>query len=105
MLWYLVTQHTSELGICIAFGPQRQQILRLVLVKGLRPSWIGLFLGITGGAGAAQLIRSMLHGVQPLDTSVFVAVTLLLSLVGGAACIVPAWHASHLDPMEALRQD
>jgi predicted permease len=105
VLSYLVTQRTRELGIRIALGAQRQQILRLVLVEGLRPAWIGLFLGVAGGAGASQLIRSMLYGVQPLDVSVFVAVTLLLSFVGGAACIVPAWHASHLDPMEALRQD
>jgi predicted permease len=102
---YLATQRKNEIGVRVALGARRSDVMRLMLIDGLRPAAVGLIAGLVVGALAAGFIRSMLYGVQPLDGSVFVAVTLLLSLVGGAACIVPAWHASHLDPIEALRQD
>jgi predicted permease len=105
VLSYLVTQRTSELGIRIALGAQRQQILRLVLLDGLRPAWVGLFLGVAGGAGAAQLIRSMLYGVQPLDISIFTAVAVISIFVAVCATALPAWRASHIDPTQALRSE
>ena len=66
MLSYLVTQRVPEIGIRIALGAQRAQILRLVLFDGLRPALIGLILGLAASAGATQLIRSMLYGTEPL---------------------------------------
>jgi len=103
VLSYLVEQRTSEIGVRIALGAQRDQVLRLMLFDGLRPALIGLALGLLGGAAASQLIRSMLYGVQPLDTTIFIAVSVVLLLVAAFSCLVPAWHASRLDPMRALR--
>ncbi|MFZ1137402.1 MAG: ABC transporter permease [Candidatus Korobacteraceae bacterium] len=103
VLSYLVEQRTSEIGVRIALGAQREQVLRLVLLDGLRPALIGLGLGVLGGAMASQLIRSMLYGVRPLDAAIFVAVTIVLMLVAAASCVLPAWQASRLDPMRALR--
>lgn len=100
-----MTQRKSEIGVRVALGAQRIDVIRLILVNGLLPAAVGLIAGLGVGALAAGFIRSMLYGVQPLDESVFAAVAVLLTLVSGTACIVPAWHASHLDPMEALRQD
>jgi ABC-type antimicrobial peptide transport system permease subunit len=105
VLSYMVTQRTSEIGIRIALGSQRGEVLRLMLADGLGPAWIGLALGLLGGAFAVRLIRGMLYGVQPLDWSVFAEVALMLMLVAAIACAIPAWRASRLDPVRALRAE
>ena len=105
VLSYIVAQRTAEIGIRIALGAQRERVLSLVLLDGLRPAFFGLALGVAASAGAAHLIRSMLYGVSPLDPAVFVSVIAMLSLVAAAACLIPAWRASRMDPMVALRAE
>jgi ABC-type antimicrobial peptide transport system permease subunit len=102
-LSYLVAQRTGEIGIRIALGAQREQILRLMLIDGLRPAVIGLALGLSASAIVTREIQSLLYGTRPLDPAVFGLVTLVLLSVAGAACVIPAWRASRLDPMRALR--
>jgi len=103
VLSYLVAQRTSELGVRMALGAQPGEVLRLTLVDGLRPAAVGLILGLGGGAVGARLIRDLLYGVEPLDASVFAAVAAILLTVAVAACLLPAWRASRLDPVRALR--
>jgi predicted permease len=105
VLSYIVAQRTTELGIRMALGAQRDEVLRLTLADGLRPAGLGLILGLGGGAAAARMIRDLLYGVQPLDVSVFVGVAALLLGVATAACVLPAWRASRLDPVRALRME
>jgi predicted permease len=105
VLSYLVTQRVSEIGIRIALGAQREQILSLILFDGLRPALLGLILGLIGSAGATQLIRAMLYGTKPTDPAVIGTVILTLLLIALFACIFPAWRASRLDPMQALRTE
>jgi predicted permease len=105
VLAYLVTQRTGEIGIRIALGAQRDKVLRLMLMDGLRPALLGLLIGLGASAAAVRLIRSMLYETKPLDPAVFVAVTVTLLLVAGVACMLPAWRASRLDPMQALRTE
>jgi ABC-type antimicrobial peptide transport system permease subunit len=105
VLSYLVTQRTGEIGIRVALGAQRAQLLRLMLVDGLRPAAIGLVVGLAAGMGAARLIRNLLYGVKPLDANVYVLVSALMLLTVGLACIQPAWHASRLNPTDALRTE
>jgi predicted permease len=105
VLSYLVTQRVSEIGIRIALGAQREQILRLFLFDGLRPAMLGLILGLAASAGATQLIRSLLYGTAPYDPAVIGVVILTLLLIASIACIFPAWRASRLDPMQALRTE
>jgi predicted permease len=105
VLSYLVAQRKTEIGIRIAIGAQRGEVLRLMLVDGMRPASIGLVLGLAAGAATAKMIRDLLYGVQPLDASVFVAVAVILMGVASAACVLPAWRASRLDPVQALRME
>jgi len=105
VLSYIVAQRTAEIGIRIALGAQRETVLSLVLLDGLRPAFFGLAFGVAASVGAAQLIRSMLYGISPLDPSVFVSVIVMLLLVAAAACLVPAWRASRLDLTAALRAE
>ena len=105
VLSYLMTQRTTELGVRMALGAQRDQVLRLMLLDGLQPAILGLALGSAASAGITQLIRSMLYDTRPLDTAVYVAVTFTLLMVATLACMIPAWRASRLDPMQALRAE
>ncbi len=105
VLSYLATQRTSEIGIRIALGAQRSSVLRLLLFDGLTPAWIGLILGLIGSAFTVQLIRNMLYGAQPLDWTIFATVAALLMVVAAIACAIPAWRASRLNPVQALRME
>ncbi|WP_263416319.1 ABC transporter permease [Terriglobus albidus] len=103
VLSYLVAQRTSEIGIRIALGARREQVLRLILTDGLRPALVGLALGLCISAAVTRKIQSQLYGTHPLDPVVFGLVAIVLLLVAVAACTVPAWRASRLDPIRALR--
>ncbi len=105
VLSYVVAQRSSEIGIRIALGAQRGQVLGLMLADGLRPAIFGLFLGLAASAAATRLIKSMLYETRPLDPLVFAAVAASLLAVAALACLVPACRASHLDPMQALRTE
>jgi ABC-type antimicrobial peptide transport system permease subunit len=105
VLSYVATQRTTELGVRIALGAQRAEVLRLMLSDGLRPALAGLILGLAGGMAATRLIRDLLYGVKPLDVSVFISVAIVLLTVASVACLLPAWRASRLDPMQALRNE
>lgn len=105
VLSYVATQRTTELGVRIALGAQRIEVLRMMLSDGLRPAAVGLALGLAGGLAATRLIRDLLYGVKPLDASVFAGVTIVLLMVASVACLLPAWRASRLDPVQALRNE
>jgi putative ABC transport system permease protein len=105
VLSYLTTQRTSELGIRMALGAQRDQLLQLMLVDGLRPALFGLGLGLVASYAATRIFQSMLFGTQPLDPVVLSAVIATLLAVAILACLIPAWRASRLDPMQALRTE
>jgi putative ABC transport system permease protein len=105
VLSYIAAQRTNEIGIRIALGAQREQVLRLMLMDGLRPAIIGLALGLAASAATVRLMRAMLYETQPLDPAIFAAVTGTLLAVAALACLAPAWRASRLEPMQALRTE
>jgi len=105
VLAYLVAQRTAEFGIRIALGARREHVLRKVLVDGMRPALAGLIIGLISSAASVHLIRSILYETQPFDPAVFTSVAGLLLLVATAACLVPAWRAASLDPVQALRNE
>ena len=77
----------------------------MMLGDGLRPALYGLVLGLIVSAGAVRLIESMLYGTRPLDPAIFTAVAATLLTVAALASLVPAWRASRIDPMQALRTE
>jgi len=105
VLSYVVTQRVPEIGIRIALGAQRGQVLGMVLRDGMRPVVIGLLIGAGVGAGVGYVIRSQLYGTRPMDPSVFVAMLATLVVVAAAASAAPAWRASSVNPIEALRAE
>lgn len=102
---FLVTQRTQEIGLRIALGARAGQVLKSVLSQGAWMASIGLAVGVAGAAGAARFLSSMLFEVKPFDPSTYVAVAALTMLVTLGACFLPAWRASRIDPMTALRQE
>ena len=105
VLSYLTTQRTSELGIRMALGAQRDQLLQLMLVDGLRPAIFGLGLGLVMSFAATRIFQSMFFGTKALDPVVLGGVIATLLVVAVLACLAPAWRASRLDPMKALRTE
>ena len=105
VLAYLVTQRTGEIGVRIALGARREQVLGLILADGLQPAILGLVLGLAASAATAKLIESMLYHTKPFDLAVFAGVVATLLAMAALACMVPAWRASRLDPMQALRTE
>ena len=105
VLSYLTTQRTSELGIRMALGAQRDQLLQLMLIDGLRPALFGLGLGLVMSLAATRIFQSMLFGTRPLDPVVLSGVIATLLAVAVLACLVPAWRASRINPTQALRTE
>ena len=102
---YLVAQRTGEIGIRMALGARRAGVLRLMLFDGLRPTLLGLALGLAASAAVVRKIQSMLYKTAPFDPAVFAAVAAILLGVAVLACLLPAWRAAHIDPVQALRTD
>jgi predicted permease len=102
---YVTRQRTQEIGIRMALGAQRNDILRLVLSHGLRMTVVGLAAGVAISVPATQLLRAHLLGVAPTDVLTYASVALLLSLVALAACYIPARRATKVEPTVALRYE
>ena len=103
VLTYVVSRRTREIGIRVAIGAPRAQIIQLVLRDGLTLALAGVVIGVVAAAGASQLMRGLLHDVRPADPVTFVAVAALLSAVAAVASFVPAWRASRVDPVVVLK--
>jgi predicted permease len=100
---YLVGQHTQEFGIRLALGAQRKDVLLLVLSQGMKMTLGGVMLGLLAALGLTRLLAQMLYGVGASDPLTFAGIALLLLAVAIAACLVPAWRATQVDPLVALR--
>ncbi len=105
VLSYMVGQRTKEIGVRMALGAQRLDVLRMVLRDGAQMTLAGITLGMAGAIGLTRLMSSMLFGVKPTDHITFVTVGVLLSAVALLACYVPARRAMKVDPIEALRHE
>jgi putative ABC transport system permease protein len=102
---YAVTQRTSEMGIRMAIGARRGDVLRLVVRQGVALAGAGILLGIGGAYAVSRLMQTLLYQVSSTDAGTFVAASALLLAVALAACFLPALRASRIDPIVALRHE
>jgi ABC-type antimicrobial peptide transport system permease subunit len=102
---YSVAQRTREIGVRVALGAHLTTILRLVVGQGLRLAWIGAGVGLLLSLATTGVLSSILLGVAPRDPVVLTIVIGLLTLISGAACLVPAWRATRIDPRISLRAE
>jgi putative ABC transport system permease protein len=105
VLSYLVSRRTREIGIRVAVGASRGQVLRLVLTSGLGLALTGVVAGLAAAAWLARLMTALLHDVTPGDPATFTAVAIALSAVATLASLVPAWRATRVDPVTALKAE
>ncbi|HEY5416303.1 MAG TPA: ABC transporter permease [Gemmatimonadaceae bacterium] len=102
---YSVSQRTQEIGVRVALGARRADVLRLVVGQGMRLAAIGLGVGLVGALGVTRVVRSLLFGVTPTDPVSFAGITVFLTLVAAVASWLPARRAMGVDPIVALRRD
>ena len=102
---YSVAERTREIGVRVAIGAQRSDVLKMVLGEGLKLAAAGLVIGIGAALAGSRLMQSILYEVQPLDAATYFGVAALLIAVTSIACYVPARNAMRVDPMEALRHE
>lgn len=105
LMAYTVAQRRREIGLRMALGAHRRDVLRLVLTRALRIVVAGLVVGLVGAAAATRVLRTFLFGVTPTDPIAFTVVTLILLAVGLLAAWLPARRATRIDPWDALRAD
>jgi predicted permease len=100
-----VTQRTSEIGIRMALGAQRRDVLTLVLGSAARVTLVGLVVGIAAALALTRVVAALLYDVQPHDPVTYVSVAVLLAFVALAACYIPARRATRVDAVVALRTE
>jgi putative ABC transport system permease protein len=103
VLAYSVAQRTHEIGVRVALGARREDVLVLVVGEGMRLVALGMGIGLPGALALTRLLRSLLFGVKPSDPVTLLAVSVGLALVAALACYLPARRATKIDPMVTLR--
>jgi putative ABC transport system permease protein len=104
LLSYMVVQRTLEIGLRMALGAQRADVLGMIVRRGLSLSIIGAGVGVAISVLITRLLSGLLYGIRPTDPVTFAATTVLLILVGTVASCVPAYRAARMDPMKTLRE-
>ena len=102
---YSVTERTHEIGVRVALGAQRRDVMAMVVGQGMTMTIVGTAIGVAASAALARLMSSLLFGVSAVDPATFVAIPLLLIAVALAACYVPARRAMRVDPLQTLRSE
>jgi putative ABC transport system permease protein len=102
---YSVTQQTREIGLRMALGAERGRVLKLVVGHGMLLTTIGLLIGLAGSLALTRLLHDFLFETSPTDPVIFTGISLMLACISLLACSIPAWRASNVDPVVALRHE
>ena len=102
---YSVSRRTREIGVRMALGAGRGQVLLMVLRQGLALAAVGIAVGLLGSLGVSRLLAAIIEGVPPFERLAFLGPPLLLLAASALATLVPAWRAARVDPMRALRSE
>jgi putative ABC transport system permease protein len=102
---YSVTQRTHEIGIRMTLGARKADVLKMVVVQGLKLAVVGVAAGLVASLVLTRLAKSLLYGVEAADPVTLVAVSAILIGVTAAACLVPARRAARVDPLVALKYE
>ena len=102
---YLVSQRTREMGIRVALGARRRQVVQLVVGHAMRPIVAGLLIGVSGAVWSGRLLSTLLYSVKPTDPAVLAGIAAILGTTAAIACWVPARRAATVDPLVALREE
>ena len=102
---HLVTQSTHDIGVLVTLGARPGNIIRLVMRQGMQLAGVGVAVGLAGALGLTRVMNSLLFGVSNTDALTFATVPALLALVAFSATVIPAWRATRVDPMVALREE
>ena len=105
VLSYTVRQRVQEIGIRMALGAARVDVVRLIVVEGLRPTLAGLAIGLVGAAALGRVLSTLVFGITPRDVPTFAAVAGVVIVVGLLSCLLPAYRATRVDPLQALRAE
>ena len=105
MLSYTVRQRVQEIGIRMALGAARLDVVRLIVVEGLKPTLAGLLIGLVGAAALGRVLSTLVFGVTPRDAATFAAVSGVVIVVSLLSCLLPAYRATRVDPLQALRAE
>jgi predicted permease len=105
VLSYSVRRRVQEIGIRLALGARISDVLRMIVIEGMRPTLLGVTIGIVGALALGQVMSSLVYGIKPTDPLTFLAVAMVLAIVALSATIIPAYRAAKVDPMVALRYE
>ena len=102
---YAVADRIHEIGIRMSLGASRRGIMRMVVLHGMKIASAGVVIGLAGAFAATRLLQRFLFGVEPWDPLTFALVTVATIVISLAACAIPAWRATRIDPIAALRRE
>jgi putative ABC transport system permease protein len=105
VLSYSVRRRVQEIGIRLALGASLSDVLRMIILEGLRPTLLGVTIGVAGALALARVMANLVYGVKPTDPLTFLSVAVLLATVAFVASVIPAYRAAKVDPMVALRYE